>query len=388
MSLARFWMRRARCPSRLPDVGRPRAWGTLLAVGLLLALAACDSGAASPTANPTSTPGPQPSADEGARREITHLADLAEQARGRASETAPNAALRQIDVGAAGDRAFRFTDIAATEEITVIVPEPGIFPDRWDVRRGISPLVGSSGPGLDLAALRVSPSEVARSAQAYWPGCTAPTMTLYGQGSDLSWIVFCEVPAGVASGTVDNSTGLFQPSPAPPARRPPTATPQPSPTVAPSSTSLPSPTATAAPTSTPTPRPLPMVTIGAVSIPVEVKITPQQKAQGLSGRDSLPRGTGMIFLYDEDARYSFWMKDMLFPLDFVWIGGDCTVAEVTANVPPPMGTPANQLTIYQPSRPVRDVLEINAGEAASLGIVPGAPIRFVGDAFQGQPCLR
>lgn len=155
--------------------------------------------------------------------------------------------------------------------------------------------------------------------------------------------------------------------------RPPpsTNTPIASPTAPPSPTSAATPTATAVQG--------PVVTVGAASFRVDVARTFDEKAKGLSGRPQLAPSTGMIFPYEEDALYTFWMKGMLIPLDFVWIDGKCAVADLTANVPPPRDpNQATGLPVYSPSRPVRYILEINAGDVAAKGIGIGDAVRFSG----------
>ncbi len=110
---------------------------------------------------------------------------------------------------------------------------------------------------------------------------------------------------------------------------------------------------------------------------MEVAATGPERAQGLSGRAQLPPGTGMLFIYDEAGIYAFWMVDMQFPLDFVWIGPGCAVVDLTPNVPPPLPNQARgDLPRYRPSEPARYVLEINAGEIAKIGITIGDPVAF------------
>lgn len=123
----------------------------------------------------------------------------------------------------------------------------------------------------------------------------------------------------------------------------------------------------------------PVVIVGGVSFTVELAETSQQKSQGLSDRESLAEGAGMIFLYDDDERYTFWMNKMHFPLDMVWIASNCTVADISAQVPPPDPTEANpELPLYSPNIPVRHVLEINGGAAAGAGISIGDAVSFGG----------
>ena len=95
----------------------------------------------------------------------------------------------------------------------------------------------------------------------------------------------------------------------------------------------------------------------------------------------------MLFLYPEEGVYGFWMRGMRFPLDFLWITGDCNLLEVTADVPPPeKGTPDNRLPIFTPSQPVRYILEINGGVARGQGIRPGDEVRFSGADLAAYGC--
>ena len=137
------------------------------------------------------------------------------------------------------------------------------------------------------------------------------------------------------------------------------------------------------PEPTPTPN-VPLVHIGNTVYVVDLALTPDERAQGLSGRPSLDTDRAMLFVYERDGPLWFWMPDMHFPLDMVWIRADCTVAGVTADVPnPPLDTPRDQLPRYPASEPVRFVLEINAGQAETHGITAGSPVEFAG-AITGQ----
>ena len=121
------------------------------------------------------------------------------------------------------------------------------------------------------------------------------------------------------------------------------------------------------------------VVIGGVSFEAELAVDPAERAKGLSGRASLPPKTGMLFVFEEPVVSSFWMKDMRFPLDFVWIGEDCTVVDITVGVPTPtLGTALTDLPRYSPASPAAYNFEINAGEADKHGLEVGAPVRFRG----------
>lgn len=124
---------------------------------------------------------------------------------------------------------------------------------------------------------------------------------------------------------------------------------------------------------------IPIVVVGGVSFPVELAETQEQLSKGLSGRDSLALGTGMLFVHETDQRYTFWMKDMRIPLDMLWIDAACTVADISAQVhPPEPEQPDRSLPLFSPERPVRHVLEINAGAASASSISIGDAVEFAG----------
>ena len=95
----------------------------------------------------------------------------------------------------------------------------------------------------------------------------------------------------------------------------------------------------------------------------------------------------MLFVYEEDGPRTFWMPDMHFPLDMVWIRADCTVAGVTKDVPnPPLDTPRDQLELYPSAGLVRFILELNAGQAALNGIEAGDIVKFGGEIADRWGC--
>ncbi len=109
------------------------------------------------------------------------------------------------------------------------------------------------------------------------------------------------------------------------------------------------------------------VRIGDAGFNVEIADNAIAQARGLSGRASLPEESGMLFIFSSPAKRGFWMPDMHFPLDMVWIKGDLVVG-VTENVPPAgFGEPQ----IYYPPEPVDRVLEINAGLSKKYGFKAG-----------------
>lgn len=107
---------------------------------------------------------------------------------------------------------------------------------------------------------------------------------------------------------------------------------------------------------------------------VELAVTPQEHLQGLSGRDQLPDNHGLLFVYRDKSDYQFWMKDMKFALDFIWIE-DTTVVDLTKNVPPP-GTTGDTKVVHPKAR-VNRVLEVNAGTIDRVGIQIGDTVQYL-----------
>ncbi len=131
----------------------------------------------------------------------------------------------------------------------------------------------------------------------------------------------------------------------------------------------------------------PTVFVGETAFGVELAATAAERQRGLSGREALPSGDGMLFVYAEPLVLTFWMKDTLFPLDFVWIGAGCTVIDITHDVPnPPQGATPAALPRYSSAGPASYNLEINAGEARRFGLSEGDPVRFVGITAESANC--
>ena len=103
---------------------------------------------------------------------------------------------------------------------------------------------------------------------------------------------------------------------------------------------------------------------------VEVARTPEEQAQGLMNRNSVPPDRGMIFPYDPPAQVSFWMKNTLVPLDMIFIGADGTIGRIAANTTPMSLDPVASID------PVSAVLEIAGGRAAELGIKQGDKVSW------------
>lgn len=115
--------------------------------------------------------------------------------------------------------------------------------------------------------------------------------------------------------------------------------------------------------------------IGEKRIKVEVVNTPSSITQGLSGRSAIG-SEGMLFMFAEKRVPQFWMKEMQFDLDLVWIS-DNKIVGITKNVPHPSPeTPLAELPLYAPPEAVNWVLEIPAGKANEWLLQQGDRVEF------------
>lgn len=112
---------------------------------------------------------------------------------------------------------------------------------------------------------------------------------------------------------------------------------------------------------------------GETPVAATLATTSASRALGLSGRESLQAREGMLFVFPQDGTPAFWMKDMRFALDIVWIDAAGRVVGVDAEV-----TPESFPAAFSPPSPVRYVLELGAGQARALGIIPGTSIAAPG----------
>ena len=114
------------------------------------------------------------------------------------------------------------------------------------------------------------------------------------------------------------------------------------------------------------------VSIKGQNFNVELAQTSTEKQIGLSKNESLAENEGMLFLFDEADYYSFWMRDMKFPIDIIFINGN-KVTTIISNALPPSETNGS-LTTFQPKEKSDKVLEVNAGIAQKYNIQEGSII--------------
>ena len=109
----------------------------------------------------------------------------------------------------------------------------------------------------------------------------------------------------------------------------------------------------------------------AAVLPVEIARTPEARAQGLMGRERLGANAGMLFVYEDDARRFFWMKNTLIPLSLAFIDKRGEVLEIIHLQPHRPGT---RIPSYRSRNKVRRVLEVNQGWFLRNGFGLGARV--------------
>lgn len=105
------------------------------------------------------------------------------------------------------------------------------------------------------------------------------------------------------------------------------------------------------------------VVLGNKTFKVAIADTDLAKARGLSGHKPLGDNEGMLFVFDKSDKYGFWMKDMKFSIDIIWIDENWRVVHIEKNV-----TPETYPKIFFPQKPSLYVLEINTQKSDIFNI--------------------
>jgi len=111
--------------------------------------------------------------------------------------------------------------------------------------------------------------------------------------------------------------------------------------------------------------------IGGETLNITVADTEMERSRGLSGKGSLKAGEGMLFVFEKEGYYGFWMKDMKFPIDMAWLNKNKEIIYIKNNV-----LPATYPNVFSPSAPALYVLETEANFFASHKIKIGDVAEF------------
>ncbi len=117
------------------------------------------------------------------------------------------------------------------------------------------------------------------------------------------------------------------------------------------------------------------VFFGNSVVRAEIADTPELRSRGLMFREHLNDAEGMLFVFDYEGRWSFWMKNTLIPLDIIWIDNNFRIIHIEKAVPCVEETCVS----YSPSAPARYVVEVNHGYTERNGVGIGDPVSIVFD---------
>jgi len=108
-----------------------------------------------------------------------------------------------------------------------------------------------------------------------------------------------------------------------------------------------------------------------LDLQLDIASSESKQKLGLSGRESLDSNAGMLFVFDPPSKPGFWMKDMNFALDIIWLDQDSHIVQINENL-----SPATFPNIFTAPSPVKYVLEITAGKTKTLNLIVGDKIKL------------
>ncbi|MEM2760989.1 MAG: DUF192 domain-containing protein [Nitrososphaerales archaeon] len=119
------------------------------------------------------------------------------------------------------------------------------------------------------------------------------------------------------------------------------------------------------------------ITIDGVPLIVEVADDSEKTARGLMYRDHLPEDRGMLFIFEREHRYQFWMMNMKINLDIIWLDSNGKVVHIVEDAKPCIDEGHTSLCTYNPDEPAKYVLEVNAGFVQKYGINENSVMKVI-----------
>ena len=116
------------------------------------------------------------------------------------------------------------------------------------------------------------------------------------------------------------------------------------------------------------------VTINGLVLVADISITNEQRTKGLSVKDGLAENEAMLFVFGNEAEHTFWMKDMKFPIDIIWIDSNKTIVHIENNLMP--CSSGVLCPTYKPPDDSLYVLETVGGLAEKYDIEKGTQVQF------------
>ena len=115
--------------------------------------------------------------------------------------------------------------------------------------------------------------------------------------------------------------------------------------------------------------PFRIVDISGKKFVANLALTREEQRKGLGGRDRLCGRCAMLFDFKDKNKYSFWMKDMKFDLDIIWIS-DGRIVYIKKNFS------RHSPETIAPDSYADKVLEINSGISSKFGFEIGDAVKI------------
>lgn len=100
---------------------------------------------------------------------------------------------------------------------------------------------------------------------------------------------------------------------------------------------------------------------------VDLALTSRTQARGLMEVEEIPDDYGMVFLWSDSGRHSFYMKDTLIPLDIAWWNAEGEIVDIQTMQP----CTEEPCRTYVPADTHVGAVEVNAGLLERAGVEVG-----------------
>ena len=117
------------------------------------------------------------------------------------------------------------------------------------------------------------------------------------------------------------------------------------------------------------------VCFSTACISAEIADTPEERDRGLMFRTELAEDRGMLFIFETEGLYSFWMKNTLIPLDMIWIGQNFSIVHIEHAVP----CTTEPCEFYTPNTPAKYVVEVVSGFVDAHNVKVGDSVALPGN---------
>jgi uncharacterized protein len=115
------------------------------------------------------------------------------------------------------------------------------------------------------------------------------------------------------------------------------------------------------------------VSVNGVALVADVASTSEQRSKGLAVKDSLAENESMLFVFSKANDYSFWMKNMKFPIDIIWLDAERSVIHIEHSLEP---CENDDCPLYKPEGKAQYVLETVAGFALKNNVTEHTLVEF------------